>query len=137
MDPNFGLAHFYMGVLYSDKRMYKEAIPEFQKAIELTGGLSRAYGNLGYAYAMLGQKDEAEKILHALEERSKEEYIRSTTLIPIYGALGDINKALECYEKAMEERDPILTHIKVLPELDALRQDPRFKVLLKKMNLDR
>jgi len=137
MDPNFGQAHFYMGVLYNNKGMYKEAIAEFQKAIELTGGLSWAFGNLGYAYAMLGQKDEAEKILHALEERSKEEYIRSTTLVGLYYALRDINRSFECLEKALEERDPLMPLIKVLPELDFVRPDPRFKALLEKMNLDK
>jgi len=136
MDPSFGLAHYYMGLLYNDKGMYGKAVPECQKAIELTGGLSWAFGNLGYAYAMLGQIDEAKKILHALEERSKKEYIRSTTLTLMYYALGDIDKSFESLEKAMEERDPVMFLIKVLPELDFARSDPRFKAFLKKMNLD-
>ena len=137
MDPNFGLARCYMGILYNNKGMYKEAIPEFQKAIETTGGLSWAFGYLGYAYAMLGQKDEAEKIIHALEERSKEEYIRSTTWSLMYYALGDIDKSFESLEKAMDERDPIMPYIKVLPGFDIFRPDPRFQALLKKMNLDK
>jgi TolB-like protein/Tfp pilus assembly protein PilF len=137
MDPNFGLAHDYMGILYNDKGMYKEAIPEIQQAIELTGGFSGPFGHLGYAYAMLGQKDEAEKILHGLEERSKKEYIGPTTLMLIHTALGDIDKSFECLEKAKEERDPNLSLMKVLPEFDIIRSDPRFKAFLKKMNLDK
>jgi serine/threonine protein kinase len=136
MDPNFGLAHYYMGILYSDKGMYKEAIPEFRKAIELTGGLSWAFGWLASAYAMLGQKDDAGKILLALEERSKEQYIRPTTLAPIYFTLGDIDRSFECLEKAIEERDPVMAFAKVLPELDIARSDPLFKALLKRMNLE-
>jgi hypothetical protein len=85
---------------------------------------------------MLDQKDEAEKILHTLEERSKEEYIRPTTLTVLYYALGDIDKSIESVEKAMEERDPIMPFINVLPELDVLRSDPRFQAMLKRMNLD-
>jgi len=111
--------------------------PEFQKAIELSGGLSWAFGYLGYSYAMSGQKDEAQKILHALEERSKEEYVRSTSSIIMYHALEDIDKLFECFERAMEERDPVLPLINVLPELDVFRPDPRFKAFLKKMNLDK
>ena len=137
MDPNFGLAHFYMGILYNDKGMYKQAIPQIRQAIELTGGYSWAFGHLGYAYAMLGQKDEAEKILHRLEERSKEEHIGPTSVMLIHNALGEINKGFECMEKAMEERDPLLSLMKVLPEFDTVRSDPRFKTLLEKLNLDK
>jgi TolB-like protein/lipoprotein NlpI len=137
MDPNFGLAHDYMGILYNDKGMYKEAIPEIQQAIELTGGFSGSFGHLGYAYAMLGQKDEAEKILRGLEERSKEEYIAPTAMWLIHYGLGDIDKSFECLEKAIEERDPNLSLMKVLPEFDIVRSDPRFKAFLKKMNLDK
>jgi tetratricopeptide (TPR) repeat protein len=136
MDPNFGLAHYYLGILYTNKGMYREAIPEFEMAIELTGGFSWAFGYLGYTYAMVGQKDEAEKILHALEERSKEEYIRSTTLVLMYYVLGDIDKSFECLEKAMEEHDPLLPLIKVSPEFDIVRLEPRFKAFLKKMKLE-
>ncbi len=95
------------------------------------------YGHLGYAYAMLGQKDEAEKILHALEERSKEEYIGPATLMLMHQALGENNRWFECLEKAIEERDPALSLMKVLPEFDIVRSDPRFKAFLKKMNLDK
>jgi tetratricopeptide (TPR) repeat protein len=137
MEPNFGQAHFYMGVLYNNKGMHKEAIPEFQLAIELTGGLSWTFGYLGYAYAMLGQKDEAEKILHGLEERSKEEFIRPTTLWLLHTALGDIDRSFECLEKAIEDRDPAMILLKVAPEFDIFRSDPRFKAFLKKMNLDK
>ncbi len=137
MDPNFGLAHYYMGILYNDKGMYKEAIPEFQRAIELTGGYSLEFGHLGYAYARLGQKDEAEKILHMLKERSKEEYIGSTTLMLIHQALREDNKWFECLEKATEEREPQLPLMNVLPEFDIVRSDPRFRAFLKKMNLDK
>jgi len=125
-----------MGILYNDKGMYKEAIPEFQQAIELTGGLPWAFGLLGYARAMLGQKDEAERILRGLEERSKKEYVGPTTLMLIHNALGEINKWFECLEKAIEERDPNLSLTKVLPEFDIVRSDPRFKAFLRKMNLD-
>jgi adenylate cyclase len=137
MEPNFGQAHFYMAVLYNNKGMYKDSIRELQKAIEFTGGLSWTFGYLGYAYAMLGQKDEAEKILHALEERSKEEYIRPTTLWLLHTALGDIDRSFECLEKAIEDRDPAMILLKAAPEYDIVRSDPRFKAFLKKMNLDR
>ena len=54
---------------------------------------------------MSGQKDEAQKFLHALEERSKEEYVRSTSLIVMYHALEDIDKSFECFERILVSHD--------------------------------
>ena len=49
--------------------------------------------------------------------------------------LGQSDKAFEWLEKAYEEQDFWMAIIKVDPVLDRLRSDPRFKVLLKRMNL--
>jgi hypothetical protein len=55
----------------------------------------------------------------------------------IHTALGDIDKSFEILEKAIEERDLNLCLMKVLPEFNNIRSDPRFKAFLKKMNLDK
>ncbi len=50
--------------------------------------------------------------------------------------LGQKDQAFKWLEKAYEERDFWITFIKVAPYFDSLRSDPRFKILLKKMNLE-
>ncbi|MDH4220429.1 MAG: hypothetical protein OEW23_16860, partial [Candidatus Aminicenantes bacterium] len=54
----------------------------------------------------------------------------------VYLGLGEKNEALENLGKAYLERESILACIKVWPAFDSLRSEPRFKALLKKMNLD-
>jgi hypothetical protein len=46
------------------------------------------------------------------------------------------NEALTQLENVYETRGIIMTGLKVDPELDPIRNEPRFKALLKKMNLD-
>jgi hypothetical protein len=54
----------------------------------------------------------------------------------IYGYLGEMDQAYEWLEKAYEERDQQIVWLKVWPLFDPLRSDPRFKAMLKKMNLE-
>jgi hypothetical protein len=48
--------------------------------------------------------------------------------------LGETDQAFSWLQKAYEERDASLAWVKVAPESDALRSDPRFADLLHRMN---
>ena len=54
----------------------------------------------------------------------------------IYGLLGDAQHAMEYLEKAWEAGESSLPNIKFNPNLVLLRDDPRFKYMLKEMGLD-
>jgi tetratricopeptide (TPR) repeat protein len=134
MDPNYGLAYFHLGHTYKHTGLYDEAIEAFQKAIEL--GISLAVSELGSVYARSGEVDKAEKIIHELEERSKQEYVPKISIAEIYGALGEMDKAFEWYNKAYEERDSLMFLLKTWPGFNNIRSDPRYTALLKKIGLE-
>jgi len=48
--------------------------------------------------------------------------------------LGDKEQALAWLEKAYEDRSFFMVDLKVEPELDPLRSDPRFQHLLRRMS---
>jgi serine/threonine-protein kinase len=52
-----------------------------------------------------------------------------------YAMAGDNPRALDWLEKAYEQRDPNVPYISCMPIFDALRSEPRFKALLRQMNL--
>ena len=52
----------------------------------------------------------------------------------IYTRLGEKEKALEWLEKAYEKRAGALATLNTKPTWDALRGEPRFQDLLKRMN---
>jgi ACT domain-containing protein len=54
----------------------------------------------------------------------------------IYTGLDDKEHALDWLEKAYQERDTIMTHLKVDPLFDTLRSQPRFQQLIRRMHLD-
>jgi hypothetical protein len=49
--------------------------------------------------------------------------------------LGDQARAFAWLDKAYEQRSPFLFKIRVMPQFDALRSDPRYTALLQRMNL--
>ena len=54
----------------------------------------------------------------------------------VYAGMGEVEKAIDWLEKAYEDRDPLLLHIKAVPSHDYMHANPRFIALLKKMGLE-
>ena len=90
---------------------------------------------LGHAYAVSGQKGEAQKVLEQLNQRSKHSYFTPYFIATIYTGLGEKKQAFGWLEKAYQERSAFLTWLKVDPNLDSLRPDPRFADLLRRVGL--
>ena len=55
----------------------------------------------------------------------------------IYARIGENDQAFESLEKTYAERSPQLIDVKVRPEFDSLRADPRFSALLRRASLQR
>jgi serine/threonine protein kinase/tetratricopeptide (TPR) repeat protein len=113
-----------------------EAVTEYQKAVELSEELPEYLSKLAHTYAVMGKRSEAENIIHSLIERAGREYVSPYWLGATYVALGEKDLALECLEKAYEERDVAIIFLKILPIWDEIRNEPRYKALLKKINLE-
>jgi adenylate cyclase len=63
-------------------------------------------------------------------------YISPFAIASIFVGLGQKDKAFEWLEKAYEEHDHWMNMFKVHRILESLHEDPRYTVLLRKMNLD-
>jgi serine/threonine-protein kinase len=90
---------------------------------------------LALTYAASGRKAQAEAIYDELVARSRGEYVPPTTLSFLSATLGRVDEAFEWLERAYEERDMLMTWVKLLPHFDPLRDDPRFDALVKRMGL--
>jgi tetratricopeptide (TPR) repeat protein len=126
--------HFDLGRGYEQLGNYKQAVNEFQKALELSGDDFTTKASLAHVYAVSGDKTEAEKILNELKQKSTSNNL-SYQIAEIYIALGRQDQAFQWLEKAYEDRSEWLTWIAIEPKLDPIRGDPRFHELLRRMNL--
>jgi serine/threonine-protein kinase len=84
-----------------------------------------------------GRTDLARQILTELTETSKQRYIASSDFALVHAGLGERDQAIQWLERACEERDSHAPAINVDPRLASLREDPRFRALLKRMGLER
>jgi TolB-like protein len=134
VDPDFGPSYGYLGMAYTQKGMYEEAILAFRKALALGDSPLLVKGRMGYAYAVAGRRDEAIATLGELEELAKREYLDPFYPALVYTGLGENGRALDLLEEAFSHRNRELMMIRVNPQLDTLRDDPRFQDLLRRMN---
>jgi TolB-like protein len=79
---------------------------------------------------------------HAIEsQRALDEAIakgavsNASDIAEVYAWRGEKDKAFEWMNKAYQRRDMSLAEIKILRSMDSLRGDPRYRALLRKMNL--
>jgi tetratricopeptide (TPR) repeat protein len=137
-NANSWLAHFLLGVGYEGAGQTMEAIPEYQKAVELSGGDQDPAAALAHAYATTGRRAEALRILREWQRQSQTSYVSPYMIATVYASLGEKNKAFEYLEKAYEEKSSDLPYfLKADLRVDNLRSDPRFQDLMRRMNFPR
>src|SRR5262249_60031422 len=110
-----------------------EAIAEYQKAVELSNGNPDPLASIGHAYAVMGRKTEAQKVLRQLEQKVKRGQASPYLAATVYAGLGQKDKAFELLEKAYREKSLDVSWI-LKPDLrtEGLRSDPRFQDLLRR-----
>ena len=131
--PQSFLAHYYLGMALQFTGRLKDAMPEFQKAVELNND-PYSIGMLVQAYARNGQPEEARKTLARLNAPAPSGDRPAYALALAYTSLGEKEHAIEELEQAYNSGNrSYLFIIKVDPLLDQLRGDPRFEALVQKI----
>lgn len=132
LDESRSGGHVQLGHVYAAKGQYREAIACFQDGIKLGDYSPDTQIYLGAAYAKGGERQKALAILKQLETRK--EYV-SSALAVLYVALGEREKALTLLERAYLEHDSQLQFLRIDPELDPLRSEPRFEELVRRVGV--
>ncbi len=135
LDTNFVTARWNVSNAYIGKGMYAEAIAINEKALQTDPANQFVLHSLGYAYAKSGRRNDADEVIKRFKEIANTQYVISYWVASIYAALGDKNKAFAELETAFSERDFYLHRLRVDGFWDPLRDDPRFKDMLRRLNL--
>ena len=132
---DFWQGHWLVGLARMGMRQHQEAVAELEAAADKSRRTPLALGALGLAYAGDGRSAAARRVLDELVARARSEYVGSSNLAMIHAGLGDFDQAFEWLEHALRQRDMALVRLADGIEFEALRSDPRFGALVRRVGL--
>jgi tetratricopeptide (TPR) repeat protein len=135
LDPNHFLGHWAVGAGQIESGKTDEAVKALEQALELSGGVPFTLGYLAYAYGRAGRREDARNLVAQAEAMAAEAYVPPSTFGFAHVGLDNWDAAFESWNRAIEVRDPFIMAIKTLPFFDPVRDDPRFRAMLQRMNL--
>ncbi len=135
LDPSPGLAHFHVACAYFHKGLLDEAERVLERVVSLGAFSGWGEAVLGLVHLERGCEAKARDVLHAMIEKRRHAHVSPWCIGALAGALGNPDRAFEYLDEAYEERDPLMPFLNVFPEVEPLRPDPRFKILLERMRL--
>jgi tetratricopeptide (TPR) repeat protein len=136
MFPKHWVTHWGIGWVYHAKSMIEEAIPEFEKALELSNRNHTIVFDLGLTYYEWGERAKAEVLFDELKQRSENEYIPPLYFSFIHYFRGEKDQALEWLERSCNERDSWIFWLVNFPVKNRqIPEEPRFNEILEKYGL--
>jgi TolB-like protein/DNA-binding SARP family transcriptional activator/Flp pilus assembly protein TadD len=136
LDPGNARARATLGWVYFLSGEKSEGLMELARAVQESQADTMWLAQLGQAHGLVGDAVRAREILNVLLVRSAREYVSPYHLAYVYTGLGDLERALDCLERAVTERAGGAYGIKGSLLLAPLQRHPRFRAVLAKMNLD-
>lgn len=160
-DPLYIPGHFNLATRYLTAGRLDEAIASYRTVLRLSPGANGAQAAIGTALLLQGkaeaaleamrlETDEVERLLglamvsHALGDSAASDRALAK-LLPVHGRAvpgniayvmayrGEVDRAFEWLQKAVQYNDPNLTEIVFLPYFDNIRGDPRWLPFLRQI----
>ena len=100
--PSDERAHGQFGNYYFGQQMFKEAIAEYEKAIQINPDYPQVYNQLGYSNRQLGNYGEAEKAFAKYTELIPNDPNPYDSYAELKMKMGQFEASIELYQKALE-----------------------------------
>jgi len=136
MAPDSFAAHHQLGKAYLQAREYEKAKTEFETTLRMHK-FKRGLADIGQVLALMGNVVGARAVLANLDQadRAGHTYESAYMHAVLYASLGDKDAGFLALDHACDQKLSRAIWVKVDPDLDPLRQDPRFNALLRRLRL--
>lgn len=135
LQPEFPMAHSSLGWALLKRGAMEQGLVELEKAVALAPGNTMLIGQLGHAYALARRIQDARDVLRRLHAMERERHVSPYHLAYVHAGLGEHDTAVDCLERAYEERAGGIYGVKGSFLFTGLSSHPRFLALLEKMHL--
>lgn len=130
LDPQWPWGHWMAAVLYAQQLLGKEAFCALETAMDLSLNNPGLLCWLAHICGLFGMKVKANRLVQELIQLSQRRYIPPVGLALAYLGIGEVDRAIECLERAYAVRDIYLVYIKIMPVFAPLRTSSRFEDLI-------
>ena len=137
-NPTFAMVHNCLALAYWGKRMYPQVIEEWKAWSQLSGSRNESEfaSALEQGFRSAGWKGALANGIEARQAQRRTGYSSAFEIAHLYADLGDKNRSFRWLNTAYQERDEgLVNFLKTDFSLDALRSDPRFAELVRKVGL--
>lgn len=136
LDPRFDGAHTDLARSLEALGRFDEARAEYEEGRRLSGGVAGPSFGLGHLEAAAGNEVEARRIIAELTGARSRRVVSAWGIGALHASLGNVDEAFHWLDVAVEEKASGLILLRVHPRLDPIRQDPRYRPLVRRVGLE-
>jgi eukaryotic-like serine/threonine-protein kinase len=127
VQPGFPPAHEILWTALLKEGQYDEAV-RHAGPMDVADILSESYPTLGYAGAMSRAAD-------TMAARALAQYVSPVLVARLYAHAGDQDRTLDWLEKAIDVHDTQIVYAPMSPEFEDVWDHPRFRAVMRRINL--
>lgn len=126
---------YVLGLIHQLEGEFNEAIDVLERSTAADIMHTLPLGILGYCYGKAGSPAKANEILDRLASLPRERHAVQFSRAVILAGLNQGRRALDALERGYAEKNPWLYLLKIAPWFDAIREQPRYRNLVKRLEL--
>jgi adenylate cyclase len=136
LDPQWYYAYAHRGLAYIHQGKIEEGLQSYETALRLMRQDPLILCGLAAAYGLASRTNQVRMVLDELQSLAQKKYVSAWAFANAYLALGEMEEFWDWIEKSADEHDIMMATMRVYRHFDSLRSHPRWKALLRKMNLE-
>jgi TolB-like protein/Tfp pilus assembly protein PilF len=133
LNGSFAAARQWLGRTLQAMGRHSAAVTQHRRAFELLGDDPESIASLGHALGGAGQHEEALSLAQRLEGLAATKYVAAYWEALLRLGLGEVERAIDGFEKAYEEHFDWVLFLHVDPIFDSLKGHARFERLIERV----